>query len=55
MCATSRRGLGPIAWLSIREQAITEEERMELDYELVLWQWQRDDCAMIVEIFNLIK
>jgi len=36
MCATSRQGLGPTAWLSIREQAITEEERRELGYELGL-------------------
>ena len=36
MCAISRQGLGPTAWLSIREQAITEEERMELGYELGL-------------------
>ena len=33
MCATSRQGLGPTAWLSIREQAITEEKQMELGYE----------------------
>jgi hypothetical protein len=33
MCATSRQCLGPTAWLSIREQAITEEKQMELGYE----------------------
>jgi hypothetical protein len=33
MCAISRQGLGPTAWLSIREQAIIEEKQMELGYE----------------------
>jgi hypothetical protein len=33
MCATSRRGLGPTAWLSIQEQAITDEKQLRLGYE----------------------
>ncbi len=34
MCATLRRGLGPTAWLSIQEQAITDEKQLMRGCEL---------------------